>query len=233
MAIITIKTGGRGRPLKIDTEKALQSFLKSKDLAQARLQQIRQEAHGVRAESIVGSDLSLPSALEASYDVLQALRAGEQISYQTAKELRAGLLTMKQLASKQERVYGRALAKSIETEFAKSLESVKKYASAQAKEYYNKLIENFRKLTPQQKQKYFISKSYQDPRTNTRTGSPVSKTAIEWSKNDMAEKIAESRGMTKEQVLESEDAEIKQQLEFTGEEALAYIENDKLQRMEF
>lgn len=204
MAIITVKTGGRGRPLKIDTEKALQSFLKSKDLAQARLQQIRQEAHGVRAESIVGSDLSLPSALEASYDVLQALRAGEQISYQTAKELRAGLLATKQLASKQERVYGRALAETFKRQYLKDIEQATKYASKFTKEQFAEIKRELEKLKPAQQQKFFLSRGYQDPRTTTGQYQRV----IEWAENDILTSTGEV-------------------VKLTGAEALAYANKEK------
>lgn len=204
MAIITIKTGGRGRPLKIDTEKALQSFLKSKELAQARLYQLRKEAHGVRAESIIGSDLSLPSALEASYDVLQALRAGEQISYQTAKELRAGLLAIKQLASKQERVYGRALAETFKRQYLKDIEQATKYASKFTKEQFAEIKTALEKLTPAQQQKFFLSKGYQDPRTTTGNYQRV----IAWAENDILERTGEI-------------------VQLTGAEALAYANKEK------
>lgn len=204
MAIITIKTGGRGRPLKIDTEKALQSFLKSKDLAQARLQQIRQEAHGVRAESIVGSDLSLPSVLEASYDVLQALRAGEQISYQTAKELRAGLLATKQLASKQERVYGRALAETFKRQYLKDIQQATKYSTAFTRQQFEGIKTALEKLTPAQQQKFFLSKGYQDPRTTTGEYQRV----IAWAENNIYERTGKT-------------------VQLTGAEALAYVSKEK------
>ena len=201
---ITIRSGKRGRPLTINTEQILKDYLRYKPKAVKRLQEFRRTTSGERTEEILGSETTLPKAMETMQDVIDALQSGTKINYQTAKELRANLRTVRQLASNQYRVYGRALAEQLSNKYLQDLETQSLNASKTAKKIYKKLGENVKQLTAQQKQKFFMSKSYQSPKTNYKSYQH----AKEWAKNDIKRQTGkESR--------------------LTGEEALAYIELKK------
>lgn len=204
MAILTIKTGERGRPLKIDVDASLKQFMQQLPRAKARLQEIRRTTSGERAESILGSETTLPKGIRASMDVLEALQTGEKIDYATARELRSNLRVVKELASKQERVYSRALASSLLKQYEQDIQYQSKYASKQVSQTYKGMLERVKTLTPRQQQKFFTGRGYQNVKTNRRDYQRI----IEWAENDIQNKYG-------------------QDVQLTAEEAFAYMLEDR------
>lgn len=214
MAIIYIKQTGRGRPLKFDTEKDFSKLLHQIPQAKLRLQEIRKATSGVRNEDILGSETSLPSSIKTTIDVFQALQRGEQINIETARALKMGVKTVQQLSSKQEKVYSRALAKALETQYEEDIKYQSKYASAREKQIYNRMLTNIKNLTQRQQQAFFTSRAYQDPRTNRRNYEHVKK----WATEDIKKRTGE-------------------EIELTPNEAMAYLmerrQEDELANLEF
>ena len=202
--IITVRTGGRGRPLTIDVESTLKQFMQQLPRAKARLQEIRRTTSGERAESILGSETTLPKGINATIDVLEALQQGQKIDYATARELRANLLTVRELASKQERVYGRALASQLVKQYEQDIAYQSKYASKGVASTYKGMLERVKTLTPRQQQKFFTSRGYQNVKTNRRDYKRV----IEWAESDIQNKYG-------------------QDVQLTAEEAFAYMLEDR------
>ena len=201
---IQIRTGGRGRPLEIDVDATLKQFMAQLPQAKARLQEIRRTTSGERSESILGSETTLPKGIKASIDVLEALQQGQKIDYATARELRSNLRTVKELASKQERVYGRALSSSLLKQYEQDIKYQSKYASKQVSQTYKGMLERVERLTPRQQQKFFTSRGYQNVKTNRRDYKRV----IEWAEADIQNKYG-------------------QDVQLTAEEAFAYMLEDK------
>ena len=204
MAILTVRTGGRGRPLAIDVDATLKQFMQQLPRAKARLQEIRRTTSGERAESILGSETTLPKGINATIDVLEALQSGQKIDYATARELRANLRTVRELASKQERVYSRALSSLLLEQYKRDIEYQSKYASKKVSETYKAMLERAEKLTPRQQQKFFTSRGYQNVKTNRQEYKKV----IEWSTNDIKKRFGID-------------------VQLTAEEAFAYMLEDK------
>ena len=204
MAILTVRTGGRGRPLAIDVEATLEQFLKLKPRATARLREIRRTTSGERAESILGSETTLPIGISASIDALEALKYGVELDYQTAREIRANLRMFKQLASKQERVYSKALASQLLKQYEQDITYQSKYASQKVGETYKGMLERVKTLSPRQQQKFFTSRGYQNVKTNRREYKRV----IEWATNDIKKRFGID-------------------VQLTAEEAFAYMLEDK------
>lgn len=166
MAKLFISSGKRGRPLSIDPEAELHKLIfQSIPKAQARLKEFRTQTSGVRDIKTLGSEVELPSAIETTKDVLQNLIEGESVSYETLKELKQNLKQVQQLGSKQERVFGRALEQGLTKEYFSSLDYFSKSSSKFTKESNARVKDMLSKLTPQQRQKAFFSKGYQDPAT--------------------------------------------------------------------
>lgn len=204
--IIKISSGGRGRPLEIDVEKTLEQFMSQLSSAKERLRDIRQRTRGERSEALLGSETTLPKGIVSTKYVLDALKEGQSISYQTAKELRSNLKLVKELSSKQERVYSRALAESFEKQYISELEYTSRNASAKAKEFLGQMKSNIKKLSPRQQQQYFTSRAYQSPKTARGTY----ERARLWSEKDIKKKTGK-------------------EITLTGEEGLLYVNLDKQQ----
>lgn len=203
MAIIRVRTGGRGRPLEIDVEKTLKQFEQQLPRAKARLQEIRRTTSGVRDAEILGTETQLPKALSASIDVLEALSEGKDISYQTARELRQNLRSVEQLASRQERVFGRSLASLLTRQYEQDIKARLQNASGVTQRIYKRMLQRVQQLTPKQQQTFFFSRGYQLTSTQGQY-----QRVIEWAQNDIAEK---------------EGINVK----LTSDEALAYVEEQK------
>ena len=205
---ITIRTGGRGRPLEIDVVKTLAQYDGQIERAKSRLQELRRTTSGERSEAILGSETTLPKGISATRDVLEALQQGQKIDYETAKELRANLRAVKELASPQERVYGRALASSLLNKYEKEIERFSKYGSTQTEKTLKSMLAKTKALTPKSQQKFFLSRGYQSVATIYGNSPKGEKRHVEWAKNDYKKKT----GI---------DAE------FTPQEAFAYILEQK------
>lgn len=166
MAKLFVSSGKRGRPLSIDPEAELHNLIyKSIPAAQARLKEFRSTTSGVRDVKTLGSEVELPAAIETTKDVLQNLMEGETVSYETLKELKSNLRQVQQIGSKQERVFGRALEEGLTKEYFSSLDYFSKSSSKFTKESNERVKDMLSKLSPQQRQKAFFSKGYQDPAT--------------------------------------------------------------------
>lgn len=190
--IIKVSSGGRGRPLELDVDKALKQFMTQLPQAKARLSEIRRTTSGERSEAILGSETTLPKSFKASADVLDALMLGQKIDYATAKELKENLRSVEQLASRQERVYGRALAKTLQKQYESELDYQSKYASPQVKKIYQQMKQNTQKLTQQQQQAFYTSKGYQSVKSfNQRY-----KKLKEWAEADYKKRTGQYKSMT-------------------------------------
>lgn len=204
---IYIKSGKRGRPISIDVIKELENFDLSIAKVKNRLAQFREETRGERDVGILGSPTSLPQNITATYDVLEALKDGIYINYATAKQLKENLKTIKQLSSNQERVFGRALAKVFTDKYVQDLEYMSRNSSKFVKNTYKNLANSIKKMTPQQQQKFFLSRDYQSPKTNNKNYQKV----IAWAQNDIKNKTGD-------------------EVQLTGEEALAYVFQHKMEK---
>lgn len=168
MAKLTISSGRRGRPLSIDPSKELNDLIyKTLPKTRRRLAEIREATSGSRDERILGTEQTLPENIQAAIDVLLDLEEGASVDYDTLKELKANIRNAQMLASPQERVYGRALEERFTTDYLEALEYTSRNASDLVKETNKRVVERLKSLTPQQRQKYFTSRKYQDPRTMT------------------------------------------------------------------
>ena len=201
MNIIKVKSGGRGRPLTIDVTKVLQQFQRQLPKARQRLQQLREQTSGTRDASILGTETMLPKSIIATDDVINALLSNQSITYGTARELKQNLRTVSQLASKQERVWSRALASSLMKAYEQDIQIASKNASKYTRETYQRMLARVKKLTPSQQQSFFLSKGYQDVKTN--------KKSYEHTKAWAQSHFEKETGIAGQ--------------EMTGEEALAYV----------
>lgn len=186
MAVITIKSVGRGRPLSIDPDKLLAEMYRKLPAAKARLSQLRRETSGEQRELLLGSETALPSSVDAALDVLEALKEGTQISKQTALSVKNAAKMVAQLASKQRRVYGRALSISLQEAYEMDIDYLmnRGVTSNVTNKYLGKLKNIVNTMTPQQRQSFLLSKGYQSPKTATGEYKKI----IEWSKNDYLER---------------------------------------------
>lgn len=195
--IIKIKSGGRGRPISLEPEKILKQFQSQLPRAKARLQQIRRETSGTRSESILGSETMLPKSIRATADVIDVLLTNQPIDYATARELKANLRTVSQLASKQERVYGRALASALTKQYEEDIKYASKYASKTTRQIYQRMLARVKALSPVQQQKFFTSRGYQDVKTNTNTYQHT----IEWAQNHFKTETGIDQQMTAQEAM--------------------------------
>lgn len=204
MAKLFVSSGKRGRPLSIDPEAELHKLIfQSIPKAQARLKEFRTQTSGIRDVRTLGSEVELPSAIETTKDVLLNLTEGESISYQTLKELKQNIRQIEQLGSKQERVFGRALEQSLTKQYFSSLDYFSKASSEFVKKSNERIKEKLSKLTPQQRQKAFFSKGYQDPATMV---SDSDQRVLAWARKDSGNKeltVEEAWAYLREQRWES------------------------------
>lgn len=164
---ISVRSGRRGRPLSIDPEQELNKLIQQTlPKAKERLSKFRSETSGVRDTAFLGSETDLPAFVESTIDVLADLREGAQISYESLREAKRAIKVAEQLASKQKRVYGRALEPALSEEYLRDLDRFStKTGSTYMKRKNAQLRRMFTKLTPQQRQQFFFSRKYQDVRT--------------------------------------------------------------------
>lgn len=185
MARLQISSGKRGRPLSIDPDKELGELLfKNIPKAKIQLEKMRQETHGIRGVDILGSETELPTWLESSIDALQNLRDYGNIEYDTLKELKRNLQSVKQLASKQERVFGRALDNILTTDYEQRLDYFAKNSSSFVKKMNQNVKDYLKNLTSKERQSFFMSNRYQDPATMT----PHYREVLAWAKKNSGEK---------------------------------------------
>lgn len=161
---ITIKSGQRGRPLTIDTENLLRTVNKNLTEAKRTLSQIRKTTSGYRGVEILGSETQLPDWLEKTFSLIDMAKSGITIDYATAKELKAGVETVKQLAGRNISKE-KALSSYFEKDFLKMIDEAMFMRSGFTKEQFRQMERIFQKMTPAQKQSFMLSQGYQDIKT--------------------------------------------------------------------
>lgn len=182
MARLSISSGKRGRPLSIDPEAELDKLIfQNLPKVQQRLKSFREQTSGVRDVRTLGSDVEFPEFIETSIDVLQDLRDGASVSYETLRELKNNLKQASQLASKQERVFGRAIEQALTKDYFSSLDYFSKSSSQFVKQSNERIKDMLNKMTPQQRQRAFMSKGYQDPATMV---SDSDQRVLAWARKD-------------------------------------------------
>lgn len=168
MAKLTVNTGRRGRPASIDAEAELLALTQLYvPRARQTLAKFREQTQGTRDSEFLGSETELPDFIQSTINALVDVAEAGSISYEDYAEIKTNLNTIRQLASRQQRVYGRALAERLTMDFESSLDYFNKSASSFVVSYNERTKAALRQLTPQQRQSYFLSRNYQDPATMT------------------------------------------------------------------
>lgn len=170
MARINIYSGRRGRPLTIDPDDLLNRLI-SKDLPKMneRLAKFRRESAGVRDAEILGTETQLPGWAQATIDALADLQEGAKLSYEAVKQIKKDVKTIEQLGSRQQRVYGRALEPLLSADYEQALDRQSKNANNYIRQRNIQSKRKLHQMTPRERQGFYFSKYYQDPRTTTGT----------------------------------------------------------------
>lgn len=169
MAKITVKSGGRGRPLSIDIDKAYDEIMRLIPKASTRLKSLRKSSTGMRSEAIFGTQTTVPEWVEQTLDVIETNQAFDMpLTYKEAKDIKTTIKALKELGSKQARVYEKALADQLTQEYLDELEQFEKTSTTFAKKQIQELKQNFMKLSKRGKQKFLTSKAYQSPKAKGR-----------------------------------------------------------------
>ena len=169
MAKVTVKSGGRGRPLTLDIDTAYDEIISLLPKASARLKALRKSSAGMRSEAIFGTQTSVPDWVEQSLDILDTAQAFDMpLTYKDVKDIKTTITTLKQLGSKQAKVYERALSEQLTQEYLDELEQFEQTSTSFAKQQIKELKQNFMKLSKRGKQKFLTSKAYQSPKSKGR-----------------------------------------------------------------
>ena len=163
--IQTFKTGRRGRPLKIDTEKLESNFLKALPRAKQTLEGIRQRTSGMRGSEILGTRTSLPNSLELTLNIIDKAKRGQELTYSQARLLKSGVKEAENLASRVRKSRESAIGERLARDYVDNLKNITKTATPQVVKRLNKIINAVESLTKKEKQELLLSRVYQDPRT--------------------------------------------------------------------
>lgn len=178
------KSGKRGRPLEIDIDKTLDTFWDLTPIADLRLREFRQKTKGIRGERLLGSQTSLPDWLDESIDLLREAQAGRKLSYNEARQIKQNLESVKQLASKQARVYERALSEQLTMSYYDELTQYEKQTKSKfTKKQVGEIKTKFEKLSKREQQQLLTSKKYQSPKATGRY-----KRVRKWAERDSGRK---------------------------------------------
>ena len=181
MAIIKYRVKSRGRPREIDTNLIYQEIVEATKKALPRLEEIRQLTKGYRGERVLGSKTSVPDWVEESLDLLQTADYGRDLSASEAVSITQTLKNLRELASPQARVYGRAIGEQLTKEYVIAFGEfnangqLTNFSKAQIKE----IEKNITSMSIKERQEYFTSRYYQDPRATGKY-----KRVLAWSKAD-------------------------------------------------
>lgn len=189
-----IKSGGRGRPINVDLQALYEEYNALIPKASEKLAQLRQTTKGLRDSDILGTQTSLPKWVEEGRDILEASIDfnGRAPSYSEIKQIKQNIQSLKQLHSRQQRVYGRALAPQLKKQYEQQLMQWEAQKTDFLKEQANVIREKIKQLTPAQQQTLISSKYYQDPKTLSPYGTNI-KAIKKWAEKDSG------RTMTKEE----------------------------------
>lgn len=163
MAKFTIKGGGRGRPLTIDTEKIFTQLEQAYRPAMRNLAQIRRASSGVRDAELLGTQTSVPEWWQTTLQLAEQAQSGA-LSYEAAKYVKENLQAIKRLASRQERSRAQALSDILYKDYLRDLEYQMRGANKESQKYYEATKAKIERMTKRQRQEFFTSKSYESPR---------------------------------------------------------------------
>ena len=185
MAIIKYRVKSRGRPREIDTNLIYQEIVQATKKALPRLEEIRQSTKGYRGERVLGSKTSVPDWVEESLDLLQTADHGRDLSVSEAVSITQTLKNLRELASPQARVYGRAIGEQLTKEYVIAFGEFKdgkisNFTQAQIRDIPQKL----ESMSIRERQDFFLSNRYQDPRSTGRY-----KRVLEWAKADSGKAV--------------------------------------------
>lgn len=158
--IVKIKSGRKGRPLTLDTSELEKELYSDMVKATKRLEQFRKQTKGVRDERILGTSTTAP---DFAYEAQTLLQNAKDLTYLQARQLKENLKIIKELASTQKRVYERALAKQMQTQYLEQLERTTQNMNKPTKMRAERIKKAIKSLTEREQQKFFMSKSYQAP----------------------------------------------------------------------
>lgn len=170
MAIIKYRVKTRGRPRELDTNLIYQQIIQSSKTAMPRLKEIRESTRGYRSERVLGSQTSLPDWVEESLDLLEGVEYGRELSTQEAVSIGETLKSLRELSSPQKRVYQRAIGEQLTQEYVSAFGEfgrdgkLSNFTQRQIEDIKSMLLE----MTPQERQEFFLSRYYQDPKANGR-----------------------------------------------------------------
>lgn len=185
MAIIKYRVKSRGRPRELDTNLIYQEIVQATKKALPRLEEIRQSTKGYRGERVLGSKTSVPDWVEESLDLLQTADYGRNLSVSEAVSITQTLKNLRELASPQARVYGRAIGEQLTKEYIVAFGEFKdgkisNFTQAQIRDIQQKL----ESMSIRERQDFFLSNRYQDPRSTGRY-----KRVLEWAKADSGKAV--------------------------------------------
>lgn len=180
MAIIKYRVKSRGRPREIDTNLIYQEIVEATKKALPRLEEIRQSTKGYRGERVLGSKTSVPDWVEESLDLLQTADYGRDLSVSEAVSVTQTLKNLRELASPQARVYGRAIGEQLTKEYVVAFGEFKDgKISNFTQEQIQDIQKKLESMSIRERQDFFLSNRYQDPRSTGRY-----KRVLEWAKAD-------------------------------------------------
>lgn len=185
MAIIKYRVKSRGRPREIDTNLIYREIVEATKKALPRLEEIRQSTKGYRGERVLGSKTSVPDWVEESLDLLQTADDGRDLSVSEAVSVTQTLKNLRELASPQARVYGRAIGEQLTKEYVIAFGEfndgkISNFTQEQIQDIQQKL----ESMSIRERQDFFLSNRYQDPRSTGRY-----KRVLEWAKADSGKAV--------------------------------------------
>lgn len=193
MAKLYVSSGRRGRPASIDAEQELIDLTRYYlPRAKRTLQTFREQTKGARDAEFLGTETELPDFIQSTLNALIDVAEEGTITYEDYAQIKTNLNTIRQLASRQQRVYGRALSGMLMQDFERSLNFFSSNASEFVRKYNEQTKEALRQLTPQQRQSYFLSRNYQDPATMVGDYENVRA----WATSNYQKKTGESKNLT-------------------------------------
>lgn len=186
MAIIKYRVKSRGRPREIDTNLIYQEIVEATKKALPRLEEIRQSTKGYRGERVLGSKTSVPDWVEESLDLLQTADYGRDLSVSEAVSITQTLKNLRELASPQARVYGRAIGEQLTKEYVIAFGEFNKDGKISnfTQEQIQNIQQKLESMSIRERQDFFLSNRYQDPRSTGRY-----KRVLAWAKADSGKAV--------------------------------------------
>ena len=160
---ITIKSGKRGRPITVDIEELSQEFYELKQTALPRLAEIRRTTKGIRDPRILGTKTSAPDWVSEAEDLIDMAENGRLPSYAEIKDIQSSIKSLRELSSKQARVYQRAISEQLTKSYLNELDIFAEDSGKFTKSQVKQIRQKIESMTPRQKQQFLTSKSYQSP----------------------------------------------------------------------